>query len=247
MTLTLRSQKGSALTYEEMDENFLTLLQDTDLDTVLKNGNISSESLEVSSATLTSSLVLANTEIIGIASEAEAEAGLVTDKLMTPALTLASIQKNSKTLLAYDTNISGSSSIQYRGLGGFNNYNITFFFGSSSTRNRVFRVQFELDDNETWLGLRALNASGQIGSTTNGIQGFINCYDVGGVETGGGILHSLSSRPDGSNAQQNMGTIDGILNNSGRGPVNLTGFRFSPNLDKFGVNVNQYVKIWGYN
>ena len=49
MTITKRSIKGSALTYEEMDENIRDLYEDTDIDRVLINGNISSRDMSVGS------------------------------------------------------------------------------------------------------------------------------------------------------------------------------------------------------
>lgn len=47
MTITKRAEKGSALTYDEMDENFRDLRYDTDLDRVLENGNTTTRNLTV--------------------------------------------------------------------------------------------------------------------------------------------------------------------------------------------------------
>jgi hypothetical protein len=55
MTITYRTTKGSALTYGEVDENFRDLYEDTDLQRVLTNGNISTLSMTVNSITLTAS------------------------------------------------------------------------------------------------------------------------------------------------------------------------------------------------
>jgi len=78
MTLTYRSNKGSALTYAELDENFRDLQEDTDLDRVLKNGNFSEESIFVNS------IMIANSSINGIASEEEALEKTNNTKIMTP-------------------------------------------------------------------------------------------------------------------------------------------------------------------
>jgi hypothetical protein len=45
MTIVKRSTKGTALTYAEMDENIRDLYEDTDIDRVLANGNITSRSI----------------------------------------------------------------------------------------------------------------------------------------------------------------------------------------------------------
>lgn len=53
MTITKRADKGIALTYGELDENFRDLDSDMTLDRVLKNGNSSARSLSVDSADFT--------------------------------------------------------------------------------------------------------------------------------------------------------------------------------------------------
>jgi hypothetical protein len=55
MTITYRTDKGSALTYGEVDENFRDLRQDTDLNRVLQNGNTSSLGMTVGSIALSGS------------------------------------------------------------------------------------------------------------------------------------------------------------------------------------------------
>lgn len=55
MTITYRTNKGSALLYGEVDENFRDLHEDTDLQRVLSNGNTSSLGMTVGSITLSSS------------------------------------------------------------------------------------------------------------------------------------------------------------------------------------------------
>jgi hypothetical protein len=55
MTITYRTDKGAALTYGEVDENFRDLLEDTDLQRVLENGNTSTVGMTVSSITVSSS------------------------------------------------------------------------------------------------------------------------------------------------------------------------------------------------
>jgi hypothetical protein len=45
MTIVKRSTKGTALTYAEMDENIRDLYEDTDIDRVLANGNVTSRSI----------------------------------------------------------------------------------------------------------------------------------------------------------------------------------------------------------
>lgn len=54
MTITYRTNKGSALTYGEVDENFRDLHEDTDLQRVLTNGNTSTLGLTVNSVTISS-------------------------------------------------------------------------------------------------------------------------------------------------------------------------------------------------
>lgn len=54
MTITYRTDKGSALTYGEVDENFRDLYEDTDLQRVLTNGNTSTLGLTVNSITISS-------------------------------------------------------------------------------------------------------------------------------------------------------------------------------------------------
>ena len=51
MTIIKRGDKGSALTYEEMDENIRDLYEDTDIDRVLTNGNTTTKSLTVGDLT----------------------------------------------------------------------------------------------------------------------------------------------------------------------------------------------------
>jgi hypothetical protein len=60
MTITYRDTKGSALTYGEVDENFRDLLEDTDLQRVLTNGNTSNSSMTVNKVTANSIVVSAN-------------------------------------------------------------------------------------------------------------------------------------------------------------------------------------------
>lgn len=55
MTITKRITKGSALTYEEMDENIRDLYEDTTIDRVLQNGNITTRSLTVGELNIGSS------------------------------------------------------------------------------------------------------------------------------------------------------------------------------------------------
>ena len=45
MTIVKRGIKGTALTYAEMDENIRDLYEDTDIDRVLANGNVTSRSI----------------------------------------------------------------------------------------------------------------------------------------------------------------------------------------------------------
>lgn len=52
MTITYRQVKGSALLYGEVDENFRDLLEDTDLQRVLTNGNTSNLSMSVNTANI---------------------------------------------------------------------------------------------------------------------------------------------------------------------------------------------------
>jgi hypothetical protein len=53
MTITYRNIKGTALTYDEMDENIRDLRQDTTLDRVLENGNTTTKNLNVGSLNAT--------------------------------------------------------------------------------------------------------------------------------------------------------------------------------------------------
>jgi hypothetical protein len=55
MTITKRTTKGSALTYGEMDENIRDLYEDTTIDRVLQNGNITTRSLTVGELNIGSS------------------------------------------------------------------------------------------------------------------------------------------------------------------------------------------------
>jgi len=57
MTITYRNTKGTALTYDEMDENIRDLRQDTTLDRVLGNGNTTTKNLNVGSLNATSILI----------------------------------------------------------------------------------------------------------------------------------------------------------------------------------------------
>lgn len=52
MTITYRLSKGVTLTYEEMDENFRDLHEDTTIDRVLGNGNTTDKSLTVGDLTV---------------------------------------------------------------------------------------------------------------------------------------------------------------------------------------------------
>lgn len=65
MTITLRNNKGAALTYGEVDENFRDLRYDTTLDRVLTNGNSAiTKSMtvnEVNSNDITANNITANT------------------------------------------------------------------------------------------------------------------------------------------------------------------------------------------
>ena len=61
MTITKRGDKGSALTYEEMDENIRDLYEDTDIDRVLTNGNTTTKSLTVGDLNVENFIVTDNT------------------------------------------------------------------------------------------------------------------------------------------------------------------------------------------
>jgi hypothetical protein len=54
MTITYRETKGTALLYGEVDENFRDLYEDTDLQRVLTNGNVSNLNITVNNVTITS-------------------------------------------------------------------------------------------------------------------------------------------------------------------------------------------------
>jgi hypothetical protein len=56
MTITFRDQKGTSLTYEEMDENFRDLRFDTTLDRVIENGNTSNRSITVGDILVTGNI-----------------------------------------------------------------------------------------------------------------------------------------------------------------------------------------------
>ena len=56
MTIVKRATKGSALTYNEMDENIRDLDEDTTLDKVILNGNTTSRAMTVGSVNVTGSL-----------------------------------------------------------------------------------------------------------------------------------------------------------------------------------------------
>jgi len=62
MTITYRNQKGTYLTYDEMDENIRDLYEDTTLDRVLLNGNTSIRTMNVRN--IISDSVVANTLVI---------------------------------------------------------------------------------------------------------------------------------------------------------------------------------------
>lgn len=53
MTIVKRGTKGTALTYAEMDENIRDLYEDTDIDRVLANGNITTKNITVGSLNAT--------------------------------------------------------------------------------------------------------------------------------------------------------------------------------------------------
>jgi hypothetical protein len=53
MTIVKRGIKGTALTYDEMDENIRDLYEDTDIDRVLANGNTTTRNL-ITTGTITS-------------------------------------------------------------------------------------------------------------------------------------------------------------------------------------------------
>lgn len=63
MTITRRTTKGTALTYQEMDENFRDLRYDTDLDRVLTNGNTTTKSMTVGDITVSGNLTVNGTSI----------------------------------------------------------------------------------------------------------------------------------------------------------------------------------------
>jgi hypothetical protein len=62
MTITYRDTKGSALTYGELDENFRDLLEDTTLQRVLNNDNVSNSTITVTGVT-TNSIVISTPTI----------------------------------------------------------------------------------------------------------------------------------------------------------------------------------------
>ena len=53
MTIVKRGTKGTALTYDEMDENIRDLYEDTDIDRVLANGNTTTRNI-ITTGTITS-------------------------------------------------------------------------------------------------------------------------------------------------------------------------------------------------
>jgi len=69
MTIVKRSTKGTALTYAEMDENIRDLYEDTDIDRVLANGNVTSRSIISTSIISTGVLSDAKGEIRSIPQE----------------------------------------------------------------------------------------------------------------------------------------------------------------------------------
>jgi len=60
MTIVKRNIKGTALTYDEMDENIRDLYQDTTIDRVLGNGNTTTKNLNVN--TLNANLITINNQ-----------------------------------------------------------------------------------------------------------------------------------------------------------------------------------------
>lgn len=69
MTITKRTTKGSALTYGEMDENIRDLYEDTTIDRVLQNGNITTRSLTVGELNIGSSGAISFPTIDGTAGQ----------------------------------------------------------------------------------------------------------------------------------------------------------------------------------
>jgi hypothetical protein len=61
MTIVKRGVKGTALTYDEMDENIRDLYQDTTIDRVLGNGNTTTKTLSL--GTLNASTTIDTTTI----------------------------------------------------------------------------------------------------------------------------------------------------------------------------------------
>jgi hypothetical protein len=61
MTITYRNTKGTALTYNEMDENIRDLRQDTTIDRVLENGNTTTKNITVGSLNATDITVTGQT------------------------------------------------------------------------------------------------------------------------------------------------------------------------------------------
>jgi len=95
MTITYRNNKGTALTYDEVDENIRDLYQDTTIDRVLGNGNTTTKSLTIGSITstgniTTASLTTASLTTTGNVSISNFISTGITDSASATALTINS-------------------------------------------------------------------------------------------------------------------------------------------------------------
>ena len=189
-----------------------------------------------------------------VATQAQAEAGTLDTKIMTPLRVKQAIDKLiTRDLLVSDNSFSGTLTqvITYSGLPSYPSYEVEYVLGASiTTTTAVLSVGFEY--NGVWSANTPLNAAGfNISSTgPGGIQGVIRIKGVNSDRDGGGIIEVNSARVDtvgGVNVIRAANTISssGLIN---RQPVTLTGIRFlatTPNTNEFGSNPKQYVRIYG--
>lgn len=102
MTITYRNVKGTALTYDEMDENIRDLRQDTTIDRVLGNGNTTTKNLNVGSLTINNQSAFSSPPVIGDITPNTITGTTITDNKGEVRLVPQNLQTTSYTILSSD-------------------------------------------------------------------------------------------------------------------------------------------------
>jgi hypothetical protein len=182
-----------------------------------------------------------------LADQIDAEVGSDNLKIMTPLRVSESIiYRPKRVLLVDDNSFIGQSLniISYENLPSYPRYECEFVFGNTNTNSRTLIMSIRVNGNYISVGAISANVS-WAGTSLGGLQGIATLYNVNADNRGGGILKTITARPDGTNSSYTFSSVD--RNISRTLDVLVDAISFSWSSDSYSVANGQYLRIYGVN